>query len=209
MCAALRRRVDDRRRGRDRERRIALPVDPGVADSAGVPQAVYSEGLLLGYRWYDAKHIAPLFPFGFGLSYTTFSLHGLHAAAASGRGRLAKVSFDVTNTGSRAGAEVPQVYVADPRSTGEPPKQLKAFTKVSLKPRASGRVTLALGLRSFAHSNTSAHRWQVTPGCYRILVGSSSRDLPLSSTVAVGSSRCAGGAVHVSRAALRRAATTS
>jgi beta-glucosidase len=182
---------------------------PGVTGSDGVPHAVYSEGLLVGYRWYDSKHIAPLFPFGFGLSYTTFSLHGLDAVMASGRGRLARVSFDVTNTGSRAGAEVPQVYVADPRSTGEPPKQLEAFTKVSLKPRASRRVTLALGLRSFAYWSTSAQRWRVTPGCYRILVGRSSRDLPLSSTFAVGSARCASAAVHVSRAALRRAAGTA
>lgn len=99
---------------------------PGIADSAGTPRAVYSEGLLVGYRWYDAEHIAPLFPFGFGLSYTTFSLHGLHTAAASGHGQVARVSFDVVNTGSRAGADVPQLYVADPRRAGEPPKQRAA-----------------------------------------------------------------------------------
>jgi beta-glucosidase len=170
---------------------------PGVADAAGVPQAVYSEGLLVGYRWYDAKRIAPLFPFGFGLSYTTFSLHGLRVAGAGGRGPIAKVSFDVTNTGSRAGAEVAQLYVADPASAGEPPRQLKGFAKVALRPKARRRVTLALDFSSFAHWSSAARRWQVTPGCYRILVGSSSRDLPLSSTAAVGSARCASAAVRL------------
>jgi beta-glucosidase len=162
---------------------------PGVADAGGVPQAVYSEGLLIGYRWYAAKRIAP-FPFGFGLSYTMFSLHGLHVAAGGGRGRIAKVSFDVTNTGSRAGAEVAQLYVADPRSAGEPPRQLKGFAKVALRPKARRRVTLALDFSSVAHWSSSAQRWRATRGCYRILVGSSSRDLPLSSTVAVGSALC-------------------
>ncbi len=170
---------------------------PGVADAAGVPQAVYSEGLLVGYRWYDARRIAPLFPFGFGLSYTTFSLHGLRVAAAGGRGRIAKVSFDVTNTGSRAGAEVAQLYVDDPAGAGEPPRQLRGFAKVALRPRARRRVTLALDFSSFARWSSSAQRWRVAPGCYRILVGSSSRDLPLSSTVGMGRARCASAAVRL------------
>src|SRR5205085_8070082 len=104
---------------------------PGVTkpgDNVG-PHSIYSEGLLVGYRWYDAKGIAPLFPFGFGLSYTTFDLRNLSVAPVTGA-TAANVSFDVVNTGSRAGAEVPQLYVSDPSASGEPPRQLKGFTKV-------------------------------------------------------------------------------
>jgi beta-glucosidase len=178
---------------------------PGVNDAAGIPHAVYSEGMLVGYRWYDAKHLTPLFPFGFGLSYTTFALRKLVAAPARGA-NLVKVSFDIANTGTRTGAEVAQLYVADPRNTGEPPRQLKGFDKVALNPRGRRRVTLALNFRSFAHWSVRAHRWKVTAGCYGIRVGDSSRNLPLAATVAVASARCRGATVHVPRAALRRAA---
>jgi beta-glucosidase len=179
---------------------------PGVSDAAGVPQASYSEGLLVGYRWYDAKHIAPLFPFGFGLSYTSFELRRLHLAAARGRPVLARATFTIANSGPRLGAEVAQLYVADPRSAGEPPKQLKGFQKVLLRPGARTTVKLPLDFRSLAHWSDAAHRWKVSSGCYRVLVGDSSRDLPLSATIAVGAARCRGAKVHVTNAMLRRAA---
>src|SRR4051794_23680353 len=107
---------------------------PGVNDSKGVPHAAYSEGLKVGYRWYDSQGIEPLFPFGFGLSYTTFSLGGMHVKAA---GTGATASFTVRNTGGRAGAEVAQLYVGIPNDTGEPPKQLKGYSKMRLSPGQS------------------------------------------------------------------------
>jgi beta-glucosidase len=170
---------------------------PGTNDAQGVPHSVYSEGLLVGYRWYDAKNITPLFPFGFGLSYTTFDLRNLSVAAVPGGQTAANVSFDVVNTGSRAGAEVPQLYVADPAATGEPPRQLKGFTKVPLNPGESRRVTVALDFRSFAHWDNGTGAWQVTPGCYGVDVGSSSRDLPLSAVLAVGGASCPGAAASL------------
>ena len=149
---------------------------PGVTepgDSVG-PHSSYSEGLLVGYRWYDAKHIAPLFPFGYGLSYTTFRYSSVAVKrTASG----ASVTFTLTNTGSRAGAAVPQVYVGDPASVGEPPKQLEGFRRVSLLPGQSTTLTVPLGARSFAHWDTSSHEWVVSAGTYQVMVGSSSRDI--------------------------------
>src|SRR3954470_17390506 len=122
---------------------------PGVNDKNGIPRAAYSEGLKVGYRWYDSQGIAPLFPFGFGLSYTTFSLGGLHVKAAGGT--AANATFTIRNTGSRAGAEVAQLYVGMPNETGEPPKQLKGYNKVALSPGQSKTVTLGLGRRAFSY----------------------------------------------------------
>ena len=179
---------------------------PGVNDAAGIPHATYSEGMLVGYRWYDVKHITPLFPFGFGLSYTTFALRDLHLSPGRGRPALATATFTVADTGPRLGADVAQLYVTDPRNAGEPPKQLKGFQKVLLKPGARTKAKLALDFRSLAHWSDAAHRWKVSSGCYRVLVGDSSRNLPLSATIAVGGAHCKGARVHVTNAMLRRAA---
>ncbi len=146
--------------------------------------AVYSEGLDVGYRWYDAKNIAPLFPFGYGLSYTTFGYSAL-SVKANGGADTATVSFTLKNTGSRAGAEVAQLYLGDPASAGEPPQQLKAFQKVFLQPGQSQTVTLTLDPRAFAIWDTGKHGWVVPGGTYRILVGSSSRDIRLQGTANV------------------------
>lgn len=148
---------------------------PGVTIQ-GVPHSVYSEGLLVGYRWYDAKHITPLFPFGFGLSYTNFAFSNLAVTPTSSG---ATASFTVTNVGSRAGAEVAQLYVGDPRAAHEPPIQLKGYQKIWLQPGTSELVTLSLDRRSFAYWNTDANGWRVAPGCYTIHVGGSSTYLPL------------------------------
>jgi beta-glucosidase len=160
---------------------------PGVNDSNGVPHSRYSEGMLVGYRWYDAKNIAPLFPFGFGLSYTSFDLSGLSVTTTP---TGANVSFTVSDTGQRAGAEVAQVYVADPAAAGEPPKQLKGFRKVQLSPGGTSRLTVPLDQRAFSHWDVRSHSWQVTKGCYAILVGSSSRSVPLSATIGRGGATC-------------------
>jgi beta-glucosidase len=141
----------------------------------------YREGLLVGYRWYDAKGVTPLFCFGHGLSYTTFRYSGL-SVTRSGSG--ARVSFTVRNTGARKGAEVPQVYVGFPSSTGEPPEQLKGYTKFALAPGASKRVTLTLNARAFSTWSSTAG-WHVVHGSYGIAVGSSSCDLRLTSKIAM------------------------
>jgi beta-glucosidase len=141
----------------------------------------------VGYRWYDAKHIRPLFPFGFGLSYTTFRMSGLQVSPSSSG---ATVQVAVTNTGDRAGAEVVQAYVSDPPAAHEPPKQLKGYAKLFLLPGETRVVTLTLDTRAFSYWATSTHRWQVARGCYVVRVGDSSAHLPLRATVARGGATC-------------------
>jgi beta-glucosidase len=146
----------------------------------------YSEGLLVGYRWYDAKKISPLFPFGFGLSYTSFSFSNLRMSSStlSQRGSTT-ASVDVTNTGSVAGADTVQVYVADPSSAGEPPEQLKGFDKVALDPGQTTTVSIPLAPQSFSIWDTNGQAWVETPGHYRIMVGDSSANLPLKTTISI------------------------
>ncbi len=154
-------------------------------------RSLYTEKLNVGYRWYDATRTEPLFPFGFGLSYTTFKVSHLVVGPAklalrsSTDSTKLKVALDVTNTGKRAGAEVVQVYVGHPAENGEPPHQLRAFAKVQLKPGETKPVTLSLDARSFSTFDTGAKQWLVRPGTYEILAGTSSRDLPLQSAIAV------------------------
>jgi beta-glucosidase len=160
---------------------------PGVNDSSGVPHSQYSEKLLVGYRWYDAKNITPLFPFGLGLSYTTFRFGNLHVTPTS---TGAVVRFTVTNTGSRTGAEVAQVYLSSPVAAQEPPKQLKGYNKLLLLPGQTKTVTLSLDQRAFSYWSTASSSWKVATGCYAVRVGDSSRNLPLNATVGRGGARC-------------------
>lgn len=139
----------------------------------------YSEGVGVGYRWYDRTGTAPLFPFGFGLSYTTFRYTNLAVGTPDAAGHVA-VSFDVTNTGSRSGAETAQVYVGQPAGAGEPPKNLRGFAKVTMNPGQTQRVTITLDARSF-QAWTGA--WTTTAGTHQILVGASSRDIRLTGAV--------------------------
>jgi len=141
----------------------------------------YSEGLQIGYRWYDANNVAPLFPFGYGLSYTNFSFGNLQIGALNNG--QATVTATVTNTGSRAGTEVAQLYVSDPASAGEPPHQLKGFQRITLNPGASGTVTFTVSAHDLAHWDTASSNWVATAGAYQILVGDSSRTLPLSANL--------------------------
>jgi len=152
---------------------------PGVNGSS-----TYSEKLNIGYRWFDSTNNTPLFPFGFGLSYTTFQLSHLAADAAKAPTQVT-LHLDVTNTGQRPGAEVVQIYVAHPPANGEPPHQLRAFAKVQLQPGQTKPVTLTLDAQSFSTFDESKHQWLVRPGTYQILAGTSSRDLPLQTTITI------------------------
>ncbi|TQM00429.1 beta-glucosidase [Actinoallomurus bryophytorum] len=143
----------------------------------------YSEGLDVGYRWYDAKNKTPMFPFGYGLSYTTFGYKNLTVGTPDSSGNVA-VGFDVTNTGSRAGTEVAQVYVGQPSSAGEPPKNLRGFSRVTLDPGQTKHATVTLDARSFQYWGGSG--WTTASGTNQIFVGASSRDIRL--TGQVGSS---------------------
>ena len=141
----------------------------------------YTEGLLVGYRWYDAKGIAPLFPFGFGLSYTTFAYSNLRVVAGSARdGPVATVQFELANTGTRAGAEVAEVYVhqASP-SLPRPVRELKGFERVFLQPGERRTVSVPLDARAFAFFDPARHGWVAEAGAFTLAVGGSSRDLPL------------------------------
>jgi beta-glucosidase len=162
---------------------------PGVTVN-GVPTVTYSEGLDLGYRWYTANGIQPLFPFGYGLSYTTFSFSHLTVSPRLAPGGQVTVGADLTNTGSRAGADVAQVYLSFPAQAGEPPVQLKAFRKVSLEPGQTRHLTFHLGQRAFSVWNTGAQAWNTAGGTYTVRVGDSSANLPLQAPVTVtGSAR--------------------
>ncbi len=154
-------------------------------------RSIYSEGLNVGYRWYDATNTQPLFPFGFGLSYTTFSLsrlaiepEGPTRGVAASSGSFV-VHVDVTNTGARKGAEVVQVYVAHPAADGEPPHQLRSFAKVQLRPGETKIATMILDPESFMTYDPDAHKWVRRAGTYGVLVGTSSRDLPLMRAVTI------------------------
>lgn len=140
----------------------------------------YDEGIYVGYRHFDKKDIEPLFPFGFGLSYTTFACRNLRLSQDAFRpGDTVIVSVDVTNTGTRAGAEVVQLYVHDPEpKLDRPVRELKGFTKLELAPGATKNVRLAVRARDLAYFDETGHQWKADAGKYDIEVGTSSRELP-------------------------------
>jgi beta-glucosidase len=151
---------------------------PGVQNTAQ-----YSEELLVGYRWYDAQKIEPLFPFGHGLSYTTFAYSNLKVAPPT-RAKNVTVQFDLANTGSRAGAEVVQLYMGLPSlpNVPQPSRQLKGFRRVELEAGKSAHVTLTLDARALSYWDAASHGWKIAPGSYTIWAASSSRDLRLTQT---------------------------
>lgn len=159
------------------------PNDPSVDPTGNT--AVYREGLFMGYRGFDKNGTEPQYPFGYGLSYTTFAYSDLSVApAALFPDVKARVSFTITNTGKRAGAEVAQLYVGKADSTVERPiRELKGFQKVYLGAGESRRVTLTLGSRELAYWDATAHDWAIEAGTYQLWVGGSSRDLPLQGTL--------------------------
>ncbi|MEA5364105.1 glycoside hydrolase family 3 C-terminal domain-containing protein [Amycolatopsis sp., V23-08] len=165
-----------------------LPITFPAADAdtpANTPEqfpgvngvATYSEGLQIGYRWFDAQGKTPLFPFGYGLSYTTFAFSGL---SVRNTGDGATATFTVRNTGRRAGAEVAQLYLGFPAAAGEPPRQLKGFERVQLAPGQAQRVTIHLDQRDFSIWDKA---WTPVHGGFTIQVGDSSRSLPLQASL--------------------------
>jgi beta-glucosidase len=137
------------------------------------------EGIFVGYRYYEKKKVAPLFPFGFGLSYTTFSYSPLRLSAQQiSPGDTLQVSVDVTNTGQRAGKEIVQCYVHDEQvSLQRPEKELKGFAKVQLEPGERKTVTLPLARDALAYYDDLTHEWVAEAGEFEVLVGASSQDI--------------------------------
>jgi beta-glucosidase len=139
---------------------------------------VYTEGARVGYKWFESEHKQPLFPFGFGLSYTTFAYSGL---SVDGAARTA--TFKVTNTGRRAGDEIAQVYVALPSAAGEHFKRLAGWQRLSLAAGESRSLTVQLDARTLAVFDTAKDALDILPGTYTVLAGPSSRDTPLTAAM--------------------------
>jgi beta-glucosidase len=149
--------------------------------AAGLPafQVTYDEGLKVGYKWYDAERKNVLFPFGYGLSYTTYSYSSLKLTSE----KSVRLSFYLANTGTRAGAEIAEVYAVLPASAAEPPKRLVGWSKVMLDPGESKEVTIEIDPWYLSIFNVDRNAWQLLPGQYTFLVGGSSRSLPLKASV--------------------------
>jgi len=164
-------------------------TDPDILKKVteGLPafQTYYDEGLKVGYKWYDAEKKEVLFPFGFGLSYTTYEYSGLKVEPGRGADGKMTVSFTIKNAGDRAGAEVGEVYASLPASANEPPKRLIGFTKVRLAPGESKEVTISVDPEYLSVFNEAKDAMEIVPGDYTIRVGGSSKELPLEKTVSL------------------------
>jgi beta-glucosidase len=155
------------------------PNSAEIRNLFGDVDITYNEGVYVGYRWYEKKNIQPQFPFGFGLSYTSFSFANIAASSKNVTiNKPVTITFTVKNTGSVAGAEVAQLYIHDVKSTiDRPVKELKGFKKVLLQPGQSKTVTLPVAWKDLAFWDELTHQWKVEPGSYSIEVGSSSQDI--------------------------------
>lgn len=144
----------------------------------------YGDKLMVGYRYWTTVGKQPLFPFGYGLSYTTFKFENLQAPSSAQAGSEVTVSFDVTNTGGLEGADVAQLYVSDPSAKVErPERELKGFAKVRLNPGETKHVSLSLDARAFSYWDEGAHKWKIDPGKFVLRVGDSSENTPLTADV--------------------------
>src|SRR5277367_2684989 len=163
-----------------RSEKFTGPVSPAQR-AAGLPpfEATYDEGVKVGYKWYDAENKPVLFPFGFGLSYTTFEYSGLTVTP----GQNVEVTFTIANTGARTGAEIAEVYAALPANAEEPPKRLVGFTKVKLEPGERRNVTIEVPMKYLSIFDVRKDDWSLVPGDYTIMVGGSSQTLPLKQVV--------------------------
>jgi beta-glucosidase len=142
-------------------------------------QVNYDEGLKVGYKWYDAEHKPVLFPFGFGLSYTTYAYSGFSVTP----GETTTVSFTVQNTGLRVGSEIAEIYASLPEAAAEPPKRLVGWARVELDPGESKEVTVPVGRDRLTVYDEASDSWKLVPGKYVIRVGGSSEDLQLQQTI--------------------------
>ena len=169
-------------KGADTSLHVLEPGKPAV--DYVIPHVKYDDKLMVGYRYWTTTGKHPLYPFGFGLSYTTFSFSKLQVAESAEAGSTVPVSFDVTNTGSVAGAEVAQLYVSDPSAKAtRPERELKGFEKVQLAAGETKHVTLDLDARAFSYWDEAAHKWTIDPGKFVIRVGDSSESTPLHADV--------------------------
>jgi len=159
----------------------SAPSQDGTAAKVPDYGVTYDEGVKVGYKWYDAEKKAVLFPFGYGLSYTSFGYSGLKAET----GDTVKVTFTLANTGAKEGAEIAEVYAALPAEAQEPPKRLVGFAKVNLKPGEKKPVTVEVEKKYLSIWDESKNDWSLLPGDYTIMVGGSSDKLPLKSTVSL------------------------
>jgi beta-glucosidase len=164
------------------------PTHDSYYPKSGDKKVTYAEGVFVGYRGYDKSGVKPLFPFGYGLSYTTFAYKNLTVSPSASAGLPVEVHFEITNTGNRAGAEVAQVYVGDSHSSvPRPKKELKGFAKVSLAPGETRQVTIKLDRRAFAYYDVKTRDWKVEPGDFDLYVARSAAQVELTGKVAVGS----------------------
>ena len=170
---------------------LKLSDNPSYLNFGGGEKVEYREGIFVGYRYYDTKEMDVVFPFGYGLSYTTFAYSNLKLSMENPTEKdTVMVSADVTNTGKSAGKEVVQLYIRDLTGSAiRPEKELKGFEKVFLEPGETKTVTMELNKRSFAWYNTELHDWFAASGDYEILVGASSRDIRLTETLHLNSSQ--------------------
>jgi len=163
------------------------PAHDTYYPKSGDKKVAYTEGVFVGYRGYDKLEAKPLFPFGYGLSYTTFAYKNLTATPSTSAGQSVGVRFEVTNTGNRPGAEVAQVYVGDRHSSiPRPKKELKGFARVNLAPGETRQVTIELDRRAFAYYDVKKHDWTVEPGDFDLYVARSAAQIELTGKVAVG-----------------------
>ncbi|HMD77284.1 MAG TPA: glycoside hydrolase family 3 C-terminal domain-containing protein [Terracidiphilus sp.] len=171
---------------------LPRPVIPIPTSTTGTFDVDYTiEGFDVGYKWYEAQNLQPLFAFGYGLSYTSFSITNPQLTPDSSPADGFQVSFTVKNAGSLAGAEVAQVYLGLPSGIGEPPMRLVGWKKVSLQPGAQQTVTVTVDAAGSSHPlsywNTSTNGWVVAPGDYTVFVGNSSDNVKPAGTFHVGS----------------------
>jgi beta-glucosidase len=153
----------------------------------GLPafQTTYDEGAKIGYKWYDSQNKPVLFPFGFGLSYSTYSYSNLQVTPDATAGGKVRVKLTVTNTGSRAGVEIAEVYAALPAAAAEPPKRLVGWSRVKLNPAETKDVVVEIDPKYLSIFNVDRHAWQLTPGEYTFMAGGSSQSLPLKQSVSL------------------------
>ena len=174
------------------------PAHDSYYPPAGTNRVEYKEGVFAGYRGYEQSGVKPLFPFGFGLSYTTFAYKNLAvrplAASSSNAPLRYEVSFDVTNTGRREGADVAEVYVGESHpAVSRPRKELKGFARVNLRPGATQHAKVVLNSRAFAYFDTAAHLWRVDPGEFTITVGRSVEDTQLATKISLSADQARSG----------------